>query len=143
MNIDWTAVLIIDSITILPSNKSIGQDDISHKMLKSIMFMYLISILLCLLCNKSLNDCMFPCSWKIRLLFPYLRKTSELINYIPVYLLKVGKIMERILSYVYAHFFFMTTIFFLQVSGRFITGPFDSIPTYRNLRLYFKSHWWG
>lgn len=54
---------IIDIITILPSNKAIGPDTISHKVLKSTI--YTIVKPLCLLFKRSLNDCIFSRSSKI------------------------------------------------------------------------------
>lgn len=54
---------IIDIITIKPSNKAIGPDTISHKMLKSTI--YTIVKPLCLFFNRSSNDCIFPSSSKI------------------------------------------------------------------------------
>lgn len=53
----------IDIITILPSNKAIGPDTISHKVLKSTIDTIVKP--LCLLFNRSLNDCIFPRSSKI------------------------------------------------------------------------------
>lgn len=73
---------IIDIITIKPSNKAIGPDTISHKMLKSTI--YTIVKPLCLFFNRSSNDCIFPCSSKITNAF-ILKKDypSESPNYRP------------------------------------------------------------
>lgn len=130
---------IIDIITILPSNKAIGSDTINHKMLKNTI--YTIVKPLCLLFNISSNDCIFHCSSKITNALPLFKKDypSEPSNYRPVSLLSCV-IMERI---VFEHLYnFFMKKFILQIPGGFLTGSFNSISTYWNLWLYFKSHWW-
>ena len=97
---------IIDIITTIPTNKTIGPDNISHKMLKNTVSTIVKP--LCLLFNRSLRDCLFPDSWKIANVLPLFKKgdPSELSNYRPVSLLScVGKIMERIVfKYLYNYF---------------------------------------
>lgn len=88
---------VIDIIFILQTNKAVGPDAISHKMLKSIM--YTIAKPLYLLFNRSLTDCAFPCSWKISNVLSIFKKgdSSQMSNYRPVSLLSVSKVMERII----------------------------------------------
>ena len=97
---------IIDIISVLPVNKAIGPDSISHKMLKATI--HTVSIPLCVLFNRSLKDHSFPRQWKIANVLPLFKKgdPSELSNYRPVSLLScVGKIMERVIfKYVYNYF---------------------------------------
>lgn len=89
---------IIDIITIKPSNKAIGPDTISHKMLKSTI--YTIVKPLCLFFHRSSNDCIFPCSSKItNALHLFQKKITRLNRQIIdrfAFLSCVGKIMGRI-----------------------------------------------
>ena len=87
-----------DIITILPVNKAIGPDCISHKMLKSTKSTIVKP--LTLLFNRSLSENMFPSFWKIAHVIPLFKKDdpSLVSNYRPVSLLScVSKIMERII----------------------------------------------
>lgn len=79
---------------------------------------------LCLLFNRSLNDCIFHCSSKITNALPLFKKDypSEPSNYRPVSLLScVGKIMERI---VFEHLYniFMKKNLFYKYQAGFLPG---------------------
>ena len=63
---------VSDIITILPVNKAVGPDSISHKMLKSTK--KTIAKPLTMLFNRSLSENMFPYSWKIAHVIPLFRK---------------------------------------------------------------------
>ena len=63
---------ISDIITILPVNKAIGPDCISHKMLKSTKSTIVKP--LTLLFNRSLSENMFPSFWKIAHVIPLFKK---------------------------------------------------------------------
>lgn len=68
---------VIDIIKILPVNKAIGPDAISHKMLKSTL--QSVAKPLCLFFNKPLNENVYPNNWKIAHVLP-LFKRSFCIN---------------------------------------------------------------
>lgn len=97
---------MLDIISILPVNKAIGPDLISHKMLKATLFTVVKP--LTLLFNRSLADNTFPCSWKIAHVIPLFKKDNPSLvsNYRSVSLLScVSKIMERIVfKHVYNYF---------------------------------------
>jgi hypothetical protein len=97
---------IYDIISILPVNKAVGPDCISHKMLKSTA--KAVSKPLCILFNKSLCENTFPNYWKMAHVLPLFKKDDPSIksNYRPVSLLScVSKIMERVVfKYVYNFF---------------------------------------
>lgn len=85
---------VTDIISVLPVNKAIGPDSISHKMLKSTMFT--ICKPLCLLFNKSLSERSFPDCWKMAHVLPLFEKEDPSLscNYRPVSLLScVSKII--------------------------------------------------
>jgi hypothetical protein len=90
----------------LDTNKAIGPDLISHKVLKSVRFS--ISKPLCLLFNKSLNEGVFPSQWKSALVLPLYKKGDKQCpgNYRPISLLScVGKLMERcVYKYMFSYF---------------------------------------
>ena len=81
---------VMDIISILQTNKAVGPDNISHKMLKSTCTVFTIAKPLCLSFNRSFSDCTFPCSWKIANVLPLYKKddSSDLSNYRPVSLLR-------------------------------------------------------
>ena len=113
---------IIDIITTIPTNKAIGPDKISHKMLKNTVSTIVKP--LCLLFNRSLRDCLFPDSWKIANVLPLFKKgdPSELSNYRPVSLLScVGKIMERIVFKYLYNYFHSNNLFYKYQAG-FLPG---------------------
>ena len=127
---------IIDIISILPVNKAIGPDNISHKMLKATIFS--IAYPLKLLFNRSLNDCSFPKCWKLANVLPLFKKgdPSVLSNYRPVSLLScVGKIMERVVfKYVY-NYFHSNRLFYKYQAG-FLPGHstvYQLLETYDSL----------
>ena len=122
---------ITDIITILPVNKAIGPDCISHKMLKSTKS----SIVkpLKLLFNRSLSENMFPSVWKIAHEIPLFKKVdpSLVSNYRPVSLLScVSKIMVKreLSSNIY------TTIFIVMIC--FI----DIRPAFCRVTLQFTNY---
>lgn len=128
---------VIDIISILQTNKAVGPDAISHKMLKTIM--YTIVKPLCLLFNHSLTDCAFPCSWKISYVLSIFKKgdSSQMSNYRPVSLLScVSKVMERII-FKHMYIFFNENNLFYKYQAGFLPGhALYSISTFRNIRLY-------
>ena len=95
-------------ISILPVNKAVGPDCISHKMLKATSKS--VSRPLCLLFNLSLSENTFPTYWKMAHVLPLFKKDYPSVssNYRPVSLLScVSKIMERIIfKHVYNYFHF-------------------------------------
>ena len=94
---------IRDVIKILDTNKAVGEDLISHKVLKNVC--QTICLPLCLLFNKSLSVCVFPKIWKSAIVMPLFKKgnTNLCSNYRPISLLScVGKLMERV---VYKHMY--------------------------------------
>ena len=78
---------VTDIISVLPVNKAIGPDSISHKMLKATMFT--ICKPLCLLFNKSLLEQSFCNCWKMAHVLPLFKKEDPSLacNYRPVSLL--------------------------------------------------------
>ena len=77
---------IIDIITTIPTNKAIGPDNISHKMLKNTVSTIVKP--LCLLFNRSLKDFYFQIHGKLQMFYHYLRKvihqncqTTDLCHY--------------------------------------------------------------
>ena len=96
---------IEDTIETLVTNKAVGEDLISHRVLKNIK--RAISKPLCKLFNKSLRDCVFPDSWKSAIVMPLFKKgDSHLVsNYRPISLLScVAKLMERVVyKHIYNH----------------------------------------
>lgn len=90
-------------ISTLATNKAVGLDFISHRLLKSTSKS--ISKPLCALFNKSLQTATFPNCWKQSLVLPLFKKGDKscVSNYRPISLLScVGKLMERC---VYKHFY--------------------------------------
>ena len=113
---------VIDIISILQTNKAVGPDNISHKMLKSTVLT--IAKPLCLLFNRSLSDCIFPCSWKLANVLPLYKKddSSCVSNYRPVSLLScVSKIMERIIFKHVYNYFYENDLFYKYQAG-FLPG---------------------
>lgn len=89
---------VFDILSVIPVNKAVGPDSISHKMLKSCK--ETISKPLCFLFNKSLTSKTFPDCWKLAHAIPLFKKDDPSItsNYRPVSLLScISKIFERIL----------------------------------------------
>ena len=79
---------------------------------------------LCLLFNRSLKDCLFPCSWKIANVLPLYKKgdPSQVSNYRPVSLLScVSKIMERIIFKHLYNYFYENDLFYKYQAG-FLPG---------------------
>lgn len=96
---------IIDVIDTLNPNKAVGEDMISHKVLKAVKFS--IAKPLCLLINKSLEECEFPDMWKLAIVMPLFKKGECNLpsNYRPIALLScIGKLMERtVYKHIYNH----------------------------------------
>ena len=63
---------IVDVISILPVNKAVGPDCISHRMIKTTVIA--VSKPLCILFNMSLRENKFPKFWKIAHVLPLLKK---------------------------------------------------------------------
>ena len=78
---------IEDLISTLYINKAVGPDKVKHKLLKNIS--HSISGPLCNLCNRSLNEGIFPSKWKSANVLPLCKRGDKLSpgNYRPVSLL--------------------------------------------------------
>lgn len=109
---------ITDIISIIPVNKAVGPDCISHKMIKSCNDT--ISKPLCLnLFNKSLSLKLFPGCLKLAHVFP--DDPSITSNYRTLSLLsRISKILKELFLNMYT-FIFIHKIF-LQLSSRFLPG---------------------
>ena len=121
-NINITENEIKDIIDILNPNKSVGEDKISHKILK--MTKCSISKPLSLLFNKSIVDCKFPDLWKHGLIMPLFKKgnTNTSSNYRPIALLScVGKLMERVV-YKHMYNFFVANNLIYKLQSGFLKG---------------------
>ena len=117
-HINITVKEIIDIIDILNPNKSVGDDKISHKLLK--LTKHSISKPLVLLFNKSISECKFPNLWKHGLIMPLFKKGNTNIssNYRPIALLScVGKLMERVVYKHMYNFFVENNLIYKLQSG--------------------------
>ena len=86
---------IAEMIETLDSNKAVGEDLISQRVLKATKRS--ISKPLCMLFNKSLQTSVYPISWKSAIIMPLYKKGSKELssNYRPIYVLScIGKLME-------------------------------------------------
>ena len=102
-NINVQEEEVSDIIKCLKTNKAVGEDLISHKVLKETC--YTITKPLCSLFNKSLSSCIFPDMWKQAIVMPLFKKGScnLVTNYRPISLLScLGKLMERV---IYKHIY--------------------------------------
>ena len=121
-HINKTVKEIIDIIDILNPNKSVGNDKISHKLLK--LTKHSISKPLVLLFNKSITECKFPDLWKHGLIMSLFKKgnTNMSSNYIPIALLScVGKLMERVV-YKHLYNFFVENNLIYKLQSGFLKG---------------------
>ena len=120
--IEVTENEIIEIINTLMSNKAVGEDLISHRVLKNIKLS--IAKPLCKLFNKSLLAGTFPDQWKMAIVMPLFKKgdVNSTTNYRPISLLScVGKLMERVIyKHLYNHLISNNLIYAKQ-SG-FLTG---------------------
>ena len=92
-NINITESDVVDLLNILDISKAIGPDDISPRILKSIL-----KYPLCKIFNISLRSGDFPSDWKKANVCPVSKKDSPALlqNYRPILLISiVGKVMER------------------------------------------------
>lgn len=127
---------VLDIISILPVNKAIGPDLVSHKMLKATLFTIVKP--LTLLFNRSLVDNTFPCFWKIAHVIPLFKKDdpSLVSNYRPVSLLScVSKIMERIVFKHVYNYFHRNNLFYRYQAG-FLPGHstvYQLLETYHSI----------
>ena len=113
---------VTDIIIILQTNKAVGPDDISHKMLKSTL--HTIAKPLLVLINRLLKDCLCPCCLKFDIVLPLYKKgdPSQVSKYIPVSLLScVSKIMERII-FKHLYNYFYENDFFYKYQAGFLPG---------------------
>lgn len=113
---------IVDIINTLITNKACGEDQISHFLLKKTCST--VAKPLCLLFNRSHNECHFPSPWKSGSIMPLHKKgPSELpSNYRPISLLScVGKIDERIVFKHMYNFFHTNNLIYKNQSG-FLPG---------------------
>ena len=121
-NVVITENEITEMINTLISNKAVGEDLISHRVLKQIKFS--VANPLCKLFNKSLLQGVFPDQWKRAIVMPLFKKgdVNSSANYRPISLLScVGKLMERVVyKYMYNHLISNNLIYAKQ-SG-FLTG---------------------
>ena len=121
-NINITKKEIEDIIDILNPNKSVGEDKISHKLLK--LTKHSISKPLFLLFNKSIVECKFPDLWKHGLIMPLFKKGNNNIssNYRPIALLScVGKLTERVV-YKHMYNFFVANNLIYKLQSGFLKG---------------------
>ena len=127
---------INDIISIIPVNKAIGPDGISHKMLKSCKDT--ISKPLCKLFNKSLSLKTFPDCWKLAHVIPLFKKDdpSAPCNYRPVSLLScISKIFERIIFKHIYNFLHSHNLFYKYQAG-FLPGHstvYQLLETYHSI----------
>ncbi|MCG7883380.1 MAG: hypothetical protein JAY96_17510 [Candidatus Thiodiazotropha endolucinida] len=97
-NIEISETEIIETIETLNSNKAVGEDLISHKVLKATKMS--IAKPLCMLFNKSLLSGVFQSLWKSSIIMPLYKKGLKDIssNYRLISLLScIGKLMERLI----------------------------------------------
>ena len=95
--INCTEYEIETIIEVLNPNKAIGNDGISHKMLKGVSRS--VSKPLCIMMNRSFSEGIFPDTWKLANVIPIFKKgdKSQPSNYWPVAFLScIGKLQERI-----------------------------------------------
>ena len=88
---------VLDTISILDTDKAVGPDIISNKMLKEVK--YEIAKPLSILFNRSLRDRKFPKYWKLANVIPLFKQGDKSLvsNYRPVALLSaVSKIFEKV-----------------------------------------------
>lgn len=93
-SIEITQNDVVDVLKILTLNKTTGNDKISHNMLKNTAetVCYPLQILI----NRSLQECKFPCQWKLANVLPLYTKSERFLlsNYRPISLLSsVSKIL--------------------------------------------------
>ena len=121
-NIAITESDVKQLIEVLDSNKAVGPDCISHKVLKNAKCN--IAKPLCCLCNRSLQDGNFPKMWKTALVIPLFKKGEKHSpgNYRPISLLScLGKLMERcVYKYLY-NYLISNSLLYANQSG-FLTG---------------------
>ena len=121
---------ITDMINSLQTNKAVGPDLISHKLLKRTINS--ISKPLCLLFNKSLFLEIFPSSWKSAKVMPLFKKgdTSFSCNYRPISLLScIGKLMERCVHKYLHNYLHANNLIYEKQSG-FLPGHSTFLSTY-------------
>lgn len=121
-NIKISEEEIIDNIKCLKTNKAVGEDLISHKVLKETS--NAISKPLCRLFNKSLSCCVFPNMWKQALVMPLFKKGSSnlVTNFRPISLLScIGKLMERVMYKHIYNYLIANNLIYSKQSG-FLNG---------------------
>ena len=122
--------------SILPVNKAVGPDCISHRMLKTTATS--VSKPLYILFNMSLRENTFPKFWKIAHVLPLFKKDDPSMksNYRPVSLLScVSKIMERVVFKHVYNYFFQYNLFYKYQAG-FLPGHstvFQLLETYHSI----------
>ena len=127
---------VLDIISVLPVNKAIGPDCISHKMLKSTISTIVKP--LTMLFNRSLSEKVFPSFWKLAHVIPLFKKDdpSVVSNYRPVSLLScVSKIMERII-FKHVYNYFHCNGLFYQYQAGFLPGHstvYQLLETYHSI----------
>ena len=121
-DIQTTESEIKEIIDTLDLNKAVGEDLVSHRVLKATK--QSISRPLCMLFNKSLQSGVFPTIWKSAIVMPSFKKGEKELssNYRPISLLScIGKLMERVIyKHIYNHLISNNLIYGKQ-SG-FLTG---------------------
>lgn len=113
---------VIDIISILDSNKAVGPDRISNRMLKEVK--HEIAGPLCLLFNKSLLEKKYPKDWKLAHVIPVFKNgdRSLVSNYRPIALLcNMSKIFEKIVYKRIFNFLIENVLLYKFQSG-FIPG---------------------
>ena len=121
-NIAITESDVKQLIEVLDSNKAVGPDCISHKVLKNAKCN--IAKPLCCLFNRFLQDGIFPKMWKTGLVIPLFKKSEKHSsgNYRHISLLScLGKLMERcVYKYLY-NYLISNSLLYANQSG-FLTG---------------------
>ena len=96
IDIDIQYQEIADVISLLNTNKAVGLDRISNRLLKEVM--HEVAHPLCLLFNKSLQERKFPKNWKLAHVIPIFKSGDKSLvsNYRPIALLcTVSKISKK------------------------------------------------
>ena len=121
-NIAITESDVKQLIEVLDSNKAVGPDCISHKVLKNAKCN--IAKPLCCLFNRSLQNGIFPKMWKTALVIPLFKKGEKHSpgNYRPITLLScLGKLMERCV-YKYLYNYLISNLLLYANQSGFLTG---------------------
>ena len=133
---------VLDILKILKLNKASGNDNISHNMLKNTA--ETVCEPLQILFNLSLNQCVFPLSWKTAIVIPLHKKNERFLpsNYRPISLLScVSKVFERVV-HKYLHNFFIENKLLYKYQSGFVAGHstvYQLIEIYHNICMSLEN----